>query len=108
MRITLLYENLPISLEDNGGMWLGIGFGSASMMGSDIVICQWDDTIEKGRCGDYLAGISDYPNSIAQLPLDDINNIRYVSGVKADNKLELKFRRYLNTGDEKDYGMNAG
>lgn len=44
MRVTLFYENLPISLENNGGMWLGIGFGSSTMLGADIVICQWDDT----------------------------------------------------------------
>ncbi len=39
VRVTLLYENLPITLEDEGGLWLGIGFGSNTMLGADIVIC---------------------------------------------------------------------
>lgn len=39
MRVTLLFKNLPINLEDEGGMWLGIGFGSNTMLGADIVIC---------------------------------------------------------------------
>ena len=64
--------------------------------------------MQRGRCGDYIAETSDYPANIAGLPLDEANNVRYVSGVKADNKLELKFRRYLQTGDDDDYGMTAG
>jgi hypothetical protein len=39
MRITLLFKNLPLQLEDQGGMWLGIGLGSSTMLGADIVIC---------------------------------------------------------------------
>jgi len=39
MRVTLLYKSLPITLEDEGGMWLGIGFGSNTMLGADLVIC---------------------------------------------------------------------
>jgi hypothetical protein len=70
MRVTLLFENLPIDLESKGGMWLGIGFGKSSMLGSDLVICQWDDTIYRGRCSDYLADTTNYPASIANLPGD--------------------------------------
>jgi hypothetical protein len=95
MRVTLLYENLPINLENKGGLWLGIGFGSNSMLGSDIVICQWNDTTYRGYCGDYIAESSSYPTTISGLPSDEVNNIRYVSGIKADNKLEIKFRRYI-------------
>lgn len=43
LKFTLLYEKLPITLEDNGGMWLGIGFGKLTMLGTDLVICEWDD-----------------------------------------------------------------
>lgn len=45
MRVTLLYENLPITLETKGGLWLGIGFGSDTMLGADIVICEWYDAL---------------------------------------------------------------
>lgn len=40
--------------------------------------------------------------------MDESNNVRFVSGIKADNKLELKFRRFLQTGDSDDYQMYAG
>ncbi|CDW81912.1 UNKNOWN [Stylonychia lemnae] len=108
MRVTLIYKNLPIILEDEGGMWLGIGFGSNTMLGADIVICQWDDSLQKGKCGDYIADSTGHPANIAALPADEVNNIRYVSGVKADNMLEIKFRRYLQTGDSDDHQMSPG
>ena len=37
-----------------------------------------------------------------------MKNVRYVSGVKADNKLEIKFKRYLQTGDSDDYKLTEG
>jgi hypothetical protein len=39
MKVTLLYDTLPINLEQRGGMWLGVGLGSSNMIGADIVIC---------------------------------------------------------------------
>ena len=39
MKVKLIYDNVPIQLEEMGGMWLGIGFGKKTMLGSDIVIC---------------------------------------------------------------------
>jgi hypothetical protein len=102
MRITLLFKNLPLQLEDQGGMWLGIGLGSNTMLGADIVICQWLDAYEKATCSDYKALSTHYPSSRDELPQDEVNNVRFVSGVKADNMLEIKFRRYLFTGDSDD------
>lgn len=55
-----------------------------------------------------MALTSDYPSNIAGIPADEVNNIQYVSGIKADNKLEIKFRRYLQTGDSDDYSMSTG
>lgn len=108
MRVTLLYTTLPITLEEEGGMWLGIGFGSDTMLGSDLVICQWYDTLQRGKCGDYIADSTSHPANIGSLPADEVNNVRFVSAVKADNKLEIKFRRYLQTGDSDDYAMVSG
>lgn len=108
MRVTLLFKDLPIELEDKGGMWMGIGFGTKSMLGADIVICQWDDSVYRGKCWDHFSNTLTYPSSIADIPIDEVKNVRYVSGVKADNKLEIKFRRYLQTGDSDDYKMNEG
>ena len=39
MKVTLLYDTPPLELEERGGMWLGIGFGKNTMLGSDLVIC---------------------------------------------------------------------
>ena len=39
VKVSLIYSNLPLNLEKMGGMWLGIGFGKSTMLGSDIVIC---------------------------------------------------------------------
>lgn len=41
MKVTLLFDNVPIETDDIGGMWLGVGFGSDSMLGADLVICEW-------------------------------------------------------------------
>jgi hypothetical protein len=95
MKVTLIYDNLPIQLEEYGGLWLGLGFDSSTMLGSDIVICQWDDVLAKATCSDHKA---DAVSHITP-PLDDVNNIKTVSGVKGDNRLEIKFRRHVNTGD---------
>ena len=53
MKVTLTYINPPIQLEANGGMWLGIGLGRNTMLGTDLVICQWNDTTGKTRCTDH-------------------------------------------------------
>ena len=53
MKVTLIFHNPPIQLEANGGMWLGIGLGKNTMLGSDLVICQWNDTTGKTRCSDH-------------------------------------------------------
>lgn len=108
MKITLLFKNLPLDLEDQGGMWLGIGFGTHTMLGSDIVICQWLDSTEKASCDDYKALTNGYPSNIAGLPQDEVMNVRFVSGVKANNMVEIKFRRFLQTGDSDDYQMTVG
>ena len=54
MRVTLIYRDVPIQLEDMGGMWLGIGFGRQTMLGAVLVMCQWNDTSGKTRCRGYL------------------------------------------------------
>ena len=61
MKVTLLYENPPLDLEEKGGMWLGIGLGKSTMLGSDLVICQWNDTSGKTRCSDHQAAKDAYP-----------------------------------------------
>ena len=38
MQATLIFEGLPLEVEENGGMWLGIGF-STTMLGADLIIC---------------------------------------------------------------------
>ena len=50
MKVNLIYENPPVSLEEMGGLWLGIGFGKSTMLGSDLVICQWNDTSLQAWC----------------------------------------------------------
>ena len=77
-------------------MWLGIGFGNGTMLKSDLIICQWNDTSGKTRCSDHLAG-SVYPSVV---PAEDAQqNVWTLSGYKADNRLEISFKRFLNTGD---------
>ncbi len=39
MKVTLIYQDVPVQIEQQGGMWLGIGFGSSSMLNADLVIC---------------------------------------------------------------------
>ncbi len=77
-------------------MWLGIGFGKGTMVGSDLIICQWDDVSGKTRCSDHLASIAN-PNKVPNE--DTYQNVWTLSGYKADNRLEITFKRYLNTGD---------
>jgi hypothetical protein len=43
MKVNLIYDILPIELEQMGGMWLGIGLKTSTMLGADLVICQWND-----------------------------------------------------------------
>lgn len=62
MKVKLIYENPPIILEEMGGMWLGIGFGN-TMLGSDLIICQWNDTNGKSRCVDSKGPNVTYPSS---------------------------------------------
>ena len=99
MKTSLNYEGLPIELEEQGGMWLGIGFGT-SMLGADIVICQWNDTTGKTACHDRHASLNYTSTAPA---IDAIDNIWTISGYKADNRLVLTFKRYLSTGDAADY-----
>jgi len=107
MKVTLLYDNLPIGLENAGGMWLGIGFGSTTMLGADLVICQWDDSTFKATCTDHRAATADYPASHPSK--DNANNVKTISGVKGDNKLEIRFERYMETGDSTgDYAITEG
>lgn len=73
------------------------------MLGADTVICQWDDVLEKAACTDHIANSIAYS---ASAPAKDvINNVKTVSGVKGDNRLEIKFRRLLTTGDTEDYAL---
>ena len=66
------------------------------MLGSDLIICQWNDTSGKTRCSDHL-GPSVYPSRV---PNEDAQqNIWTLSGYKADNRIEITFKRLLNTGD---------
>ncbi len=96
MKVTLIYNQVPIQVEEKGGMWLGIGFGKASMLGADLIICQWNDTSGKTRCSDHL-GPTIYPQKV---PAEDaLQNLWTLSGYKADNRLEITFKRFLNTGD---------
>ena len=97
MKATLIYDGLPIELEENGGMWLGIGFSATSMLNADIVICQWNDTNGKTSCSDRKANSTYLPNGPP--PNDVIDNVWTVSGYKADNRLQMTFKRYLNTQD---------
>ena len=101
MKVTLIYKELPIKLEEMGGMWLGIGFGKSTMLGSDLVICQWNDTLGKTRCSDHQADSKAYPSKAP--PEDAVLNVWTISGYKADNKLELTFKRFLNTADTTDF-----
>ena len=103
--MSLVFKNLPVSLEDNGGMWLGIGFGATTMLNADIVMCQWNDATAKAGCTDHKA-LSTVSNVFP--PYDTTNNVRFISGIKADNQLEIKFRRYINTGDSTDATLNPG
>lgn len=104
MKVTLIYKELPIKLEEMGGMWLGIGFGKNTMLGSDIVICQWNDTNGKTRCSDHQANTTVYPS---KAPPEDVTlNVWTVSGFKADNRLELTFKRFLQTPDSTDYRLS--
>ena len=96
MKVTLIFNEAPIQIEEKGGMWLGIGFGQGTMLGSDLIICQWNDISGKTRCSDHLAS-SVYPSKV---PDEDVSqNLWTLSGYKADNRLEITFKRYLNTGD---------
>ena len=105
MKVTLLYNQVPIQMEEKGGMWLGIGFGKASMLGSDLVICQWNDTSGKTRCSEHNGPIA-YPSSV---PAEDTNqNLWTLYGYKADNRLEITFKRFLSTGDSTDFTFTRG
>ena len=106
MKVTLTYINPPIQLEANGGMWLGIGLGRNTMLGSDLIICQWNDTSGKTRCSDHQAAGGTYPTRVP--PEDPQQNVWAVYGYKADNRVELTFKRYLSTGDASDFVMRRG
>ena len=96
MKVTLIFTEAPIQIEQQGGMWLGIGFGNGTMLGSDLIICQWNDTSGKTRCSDHLAP-SVYPSKVPSE--DSLQNVWTLSGYKADNRLEITFKRLLNTRD---------
>ena len=106
MKVNLIYENPPQSLEDKGGMWLGVGLGKSSMLGSDLVICQWNDTSMTAWCQNYLANSKIYPY-VVPAPATT-QTVWTVSGYKADNTVVLTFKRFLTPSDSNGYTIRSG
>ena len=50
-------------------MWLGVGLGRNTMLGTDLVICQWNDTTMKTRCTDHQSSPVVYPS---KYPPEDV------------------------------------
>lgn len=68
MKVTLIFEKLPITLEEYDGMWLGIGFGKGTMVGSDLYICEWNDILSRASCA--VLNATSYIYSSTPPPLD--------------------------------------
>ena len=58
------------------GYWVGVGFGTTAMAGSDIVLCQFKHTgnnaVDKFLCSDRKATARALP---AEDPLDNVDDI---------------------------------
>ena len=103
MKVSLIFENPPASLEEMGGLWLGIGFGKFTMLGADLVICQWNDTSLQAWCKNYLANANTHPLIVPAASA--VQNVWTVSGYKADNKVVLTFKRFLQPSDSASYSI---
>jgi len=89
------------------GYWLGIGFGSSTMVDSDIIMCAFRFTGENSNdqfsCFDFHAGEEGAPT------LDDVDNIIDIDTVAVFGSnvatLTATFERLLDTYQADDYKM---
>ena len=86
------------------GYWLGIGFGSTMMDGSDIVICQFKNT---GQASDKFMCTDRKSNGYSTPALDEVDNVDDVDtvatfrtvGSKKLVDLSVTFDRLVDTSD---------
>jgi hypothetical protein len=96
-KTTLIYRDLPLDMEVNGGFWMGIAFGAQSMLGADLITCQWMEETQKGWCFDRIHIGDSYPDIVPDV--DSETDIRTISAMKGDNYVEIRFQRKLRPDD---------
>ncbi|CDW82313.1 UNKNOWN [Stylonychia lemnae] len=109
LQVSLTIQALPYdtwSDQNQDGVWLGIGFGSQVMVGSDIVMCEFKFSgtaaADKFICSDRKASAYSIP------PKDTTENVVYVNTQKNFDPvtktctLIATFKRNLYTDDQND------
>lgn len=84
-------------------MWLGIGFGTTKMTGSDIVMCQFIfsgvNAADAFLCTDRIANVYAIPTLDTDDDVDDVATVKTFDTVAKTCDLSATFKRKLNTGD---------
>ena len=108
MRVALTIGNVDASswdLQGEMGYWIGVGFGTTAMAGSDIVLCQFRHTgnnnVDKFLCSDRKSSGRSMPVEDAEDNVDDIETIATYATVNGKQIATLKatFDRLLDTLD---------
>ena len=108
MRVTLTIADVDATTCDTQGemgYWLGIGFGTPWMLGSDIVLCQFKHTgnsaVDKFLCSDRKASGHWLPAEDSIDNVDDISTAATITtvGSKKVAILVATFDRLLDTLD---------
>jgi len=100
-------QSIQVSLDVETIGWIGLGISTQGYMAnSDVIMCYYSNTSNKGICVDGWSDSRNAPPSDVSLGGSD--NLLSVTGSVTDGRTNISFSRKLNTGDSKDLSIEKG